>query len=116
MERDRILGHVRREDREHVAGPEPAQGQTGCERPGHAVELRVGDRASARAVDQCRLVAVRGRVLEHEDGQRCRRDFDLGEWAPEDHRLGTLVHRRRSVLSAPDGLQQGELVDVGFGR
>ncbi len=66
VEDHRELGDVRQVQREHVAAAEPAGGEPG----GHALhaagELAVGDRPSARAVDDRRAAGEAAGVAQHE--------------------------------------------------
>ena len=70
MEHDRVLGQVRAVDGDDIPFPQAARGEAGgCS--SHAVgPLAVGERSTAGAVDERRLVRTLDRAFEEERGER----------------------------------------------
>src|SRR5690348_14166525 len=85
MERERELGTVRREQTQHVAGPEAPGGEAGGDAVDPDGELRVGERPAGRGIDERGLVTPRRRLPQYETVQREVRDRDVAMRALEDH-------------------------------
>jgi hypothetical protein len=85
VEGDDVLRQVRAVERQHVALPKAAPREPGRRRAHRARELRVGQDAPARAVDERGLVGVLRDASEDELAERDLGDFDFGERAAEDH-------------------------------
>ena len=101
-ERDGVLRHVRAVDGEHIALAEPARRQPGRRPLDRPDQLSIGQGASARSVDERRLVGVFRRVLEQIVLQRDVRDVHVRIGAAIDHRpLREYVSAVRERACAP---------------
>ena len=93
---DRPGGAVRRRAaRRRRPCPMPSAASPAATRRDPLGELGVGRHGAARAVDQRRLVAARGRAAEHVLGQRDVRDLHIGVRAAKDHAAQPTAAARR---------------------
>jgi hypothetical protein len=104
VKRDRVLGEVRRAERNDVPRAYSARPEARGRAPHALAELAVRQRSTRDAVRERRFARPRSRGSENELRQRDVRNFDVRSRAAEDHRRlrerrGMQVRlRRRSAL------------------
>ena len=97
VERDGVLRHVGRVDADDLARREPARSQPGRAAIDVLGQLRVGQHRAADGIDDRRPLATRGRLGEHEIGERDVRHVHVRVRAADRHRPADSTASRRTM-------------------